>query len=65
MTKDALDLAAEAFEEFKEKHPGDSLTITAQEFEALKRRQGWTDEEARRWLNDEEPLPAVSHPLYE
>lgn len=56
---DPFELAAEAFAEFKDKHPGDSIELTEMEAEAIKKQQGWTDEQLRLWLNDEEPLPAV------
>lgn len=64
MTKDAFELAAEAFAAWKDKHP-DEFEMSAEEFEAIRERQGWTYEEALRWVRDEGPLPAVRHPLYE
>lgn len=53
---DPFDLAAEAFEKFREKN---SFELTEMEAEAIRKQQGWTNEELQRWLKDEEPLPAV------
>lgn len=38
------------------------IELSVETFEAIKRSQGWTDEEAKRWLNNEEPFPIVRYP---
>lgn len=40
----------------------DGIDLTIEEFEDIKKWQGWTDEEAQRWLDDQEPLPEVRWP---
>lgn len=56
---DPFDLAAEAFAAFKDKHPSDSIELTEMEAEAIRKQQGWTNEQLRLWLQDKEPLPVV------